>query len=509
MPVRIEIGKHLSIEDVVRVSRERAEVALSSYARERVARSRAMVEQLVREGRVVYGITTGVGELAGVHISPQQSAKLQVNIVRSHSAGVGDPLPEEVVRAMMLLRAHGLAQGYSGIRPETLALLVEMLNRGLHPVIPSQGSVGASGDLAPLAHLALALIGEGEVGVAGARMPSRDALAGAGLSPALLTAKEGVALINGTQAMTGIAALAVFDARRLATVADISGAMSFEALRGLPEALDPLLQRVRPHPGQQASADNLRRLIAGSEILAEPRANGKVQDAYSLRCMPQVHGASRDAIGYAATVVEVEMNAATDNPLIFPDEGRVISGGNFHGQPVAIAMDLLTMACAELAVIAERRIERLVNPHLSGLPAFLTADGGLHSGLMLAQYTAAALVSENKVLSHPASVDSIPTSANQEDHVSMGTIAARKAAQVVRHAQQVIGVELICAAQALEFHRPARPGAGVRQAYACVRDGIPPLHEDRVLADDLALGAELVRSGTLLARVEEAIGQLA
>ena len=506
MPV--EVGEHLTIADVVRVARERAEVALSPHARERVAQSRAMVEQLVRDGRVVYGITTGVGELAGVHISPQQSAKLQVNIVRSHSAGVGDPLPEEVVRAMMLLRAHALALGYSGIRPQTLTLLVEMLNRGLHPIIPSQGSVGASGDLAPLAHLALALIGEGDVTVTGAPMPSRDALAGAGLSPALLTAKEGVALINGTQAMTGIAALAVFDARRLATGADISGAMSFEALRGLPEAFDPLLQRVRPHPGQQASADNLRRLIAGSEILTQPRANGKVQDAYALRCMPQVHGASRDAIGYANTVVEIELNAATDNPLIFSDEARVISGGNFHGQPVAIAMDLLAIACAELASIAERRIERLVNPHLSGLPAFLTADGGLHSGLMLAQYTAAALVSENKVLSHPASVDSIPTSANQEDHVSMGTIAARKAAQVVRHAQQVIGVELVCAGQALEFHRPAVAGVGTRAAYESVRRVVPPLAADRVLAADLAAGYELVRSGELLAAVEAAVGRL-
>ncbi len=503
-----EVGEHLTIEDVVRVARERAEVALSPHARERVTRSRAMVEQLVRDGRVVYGITTGVGELAGVHISPQQSAMLQVNIVRSHSAGVGDPLPEEVVRAMMLLRAHTLALGYSGIRLETLTLLLEMLNRGLHPVIPSQGSVGASGDLAPLAHLALALIGEGEVVVTGRRMPSRDALASAGLSPAVLTAKEGVALINGTQAMTAIGALAVFDAQRLATSADISGGMSFEALRGLPDAFDPLLQRVRPHPGHRASADNLRRLIAGSEILAQPRTDGKVQDAYALRCMPQVHGASRDAIAYAGTVIDVEMNAATDNPLIFPDEGRVISGGNFHGQPVAIAMDLLAIATAELASIAERRIERLVNPHLSGLPAFLTTDGGLHSGLMLAQYTAAALVSENKVLSHPASVDSIPTSANQEDHVSMGTIAARKAARVLAHSQQAMGIELICAAQALEFRRPVQPGAGTRRAYECVRDRVPRLEQDRVLGDDLVHGAELVRSGRLVAAVEQVVGRL-
>ncbi len=504
----IEVGEHLTIADVVRVARERAEVALSPCARERVARSRAVVEQLVREGRVVYGITTGVGELAGVRISPEQSAVLQVNIVRSHSAGVGEPLPEEVVRAMMLLRAHALALGYSGVREDILTLLLQMLNRGLHPVIPSQGSVGASGDLAPLAHLALTLIGEGEVSIEGRRKSGRDALSGAGLRPVSLSAKEGVALINGTQAMTAIGALAVFDAQRLATTTDISGAMSFEALQGLPEAFDPLLQRVRPHPGQQASADNLRQLIAGSEILARPRAGGKVQDAYALRCMPQVHGASRDAIGYAAGVVETEMNAATDNPLVFPEEGRVISGGNFHGQPVAIAMDLLAIASSGLAGITERRIERLVNPHLSGLPAFLTADGGLHSGLMLAQYTAAALVSENKILSHPASVDSIPTSANQEDHVSMGTIAARKAARVVSHAQQVAGIELICAAQALEFHRPARPGAGTRRAYDSVRDAVPRLEDDRVLADDLTRGAGLVRDSRLLASVEQAVGRL-
>jgi len=507
--VPVELGEHLTLRDVVRVARERAEVALSRYARERVAESRAVVEQLVREGRVMYGITTGVGELAGVHISAEQSALLQANIVRSHSAGVGEPLPDDVVRAVMLLRAHTLALGYSGIRPETLGLLVEMLNRGLHPVIPSQGSVGASGDLAPLAHLALALIGEGEIRVQGRRLSGREALTAAGLQPASLTAKEGVALINGTQVMTAIGALATFDAHRLATAADVSGAMTFEALHGMPEAFDPLLQRVRPHAGQQASADNLRRLIAGSEILAQGRVNGKVQDAYALRCMPQVHGASRDAIEYAAGILEIEMNAATDNPLIFAKEERVISGGNFHGQPVAVAMDLLAIAASTLASIAERRIERLVNPHLSGLPAFLTADGGLHSGLMLAQYTAAALVSENKVLSHPASVDSIPTSANQEDHVSMGTIAARKASQVVAHAQQVVGIELVCAAQGLEFRRPARPGAGTRPAYACVRAAVPPLAADRVLADDLAAGLELVRRGTLLSRVEAEIGPLA
>jgi len=504
--VAVLIGDQLSIADVVAVARERAQVALSSRARARVARARQVVERLVREGRTLYGITTGVGELAGVRISPAQSAQLQVNIVRSHSAGVGDPLPEEVVRAMMALRAHALALGHSGVREAVVELLLEMLNRGMHPVIPAQGSVGASGDLAPLAHLALALIGEGEVRVAGRTVPAARALEAAGLAPAVLEAKEGMALVNGTQLMTGCGALAVFDARRLAACADVAGALTFEALRGIPTAFDPTLHAARPHPGQGRSASNLRRLLAGSEVLDDAAA--RVQDAYALRCMPQVHGASRDAIEYAARVVEIEVNSATDNPLIFPDEDRVISGGNFHGQPVALAMDVLAIAVSELAGIAERRIERLVNPHLSGLPAFLTRDGGLHSGLMLAQYTAAALVSENKVLAHPASVDSIPTSAGQEDHVSMGAAAARKALQVVRHAQQVLGIELVCAAQALEFHHPHRTGAGTRRAYEAVRAVVPALAADRALAPDLAAGWELVRSGAVLRAVEQAIGAL-
>jgi histidine ammonia-lyase len=506
--VIVEIGEHLTIEDAVKVARERAAVALSSYSRVRVERSRAVVDQLVQEGRAIYGISTGVGDLAGVYISPEQTAQLQVNIVRSHSAGVGDPLPDEVVRAMMLLRAHALALGYSGIRLGTLELLIEMLNQAIHPVVPSQGSVGASGDLAPLAHLALAMIGESTATVDGRRMSSRDALAEARLTPAVLSAKEGMALINGTQAMTAIGTLTVMDAQRLADTADVAAAMTFEALRGRSDAFDPLLHQVRPHPGQRASAENLRRLITASEILQQAPPRPKVQDAYALRCIPQVHGASRDAIAYARRVIEIEINSATDNPLIFPDDDRVISGGNFHGQPVALALDLLAIATSELANIAERRIERLVNPHLSGLPAFLTRDGGLHSGLMLAQYTAAALVSENKILSHPASVDSIPTSANQEDHVSMGTIAARKAARVLAHAQQVIGIELICGAQALDFHRPMRPGKGTGRAYDAVRSSVLPLNQDRVIADDLAKGFELVRSGAVLAAAEQMVGRL-
>lgn len=505
----IEVGEHLTVADVVAVARERAPVALSPRARPRVRASRALVDRLVQEGRTVYGITTGVGELAGVSISADQAAQLQVNIVRSHSAGVGEPLPGEIVRAMMLLRAHALALGYSGVREELVILLLDMLNSLVHPLIPSQGSVGASGDLAPLAHLALAMIGEGQVVRDGDVRPSAEALSEAGLRPAVLGAKEGVALINGTQLMTACGALAVSDALALLTCADIAGAMTFEALLGHVEAFDALLQKARPHPGQQASAANLRALLAGSEVLDRRPPGAKVQDAYTLRCMPQVHGAARDAAGYVARVLDIEMNAATDNPLVFTDAERVISGGNFHGQPIALALDVLAIALSELASISERRIERLVNPHLSGLPAFLTADGGLQSGFMLAQYTAAALVSENKVLSHPATVDSIPTSANQEDHVSMGAIAARKALRILHHAQQVVGIELLCAAQALDFRRPLHPAPGTQRAYDAVRAVVSPLTADRVLAPDLAAALDLVQQRTVIRAVEGTLGALA
>jgi histidine ammonia-lyase len=504
----IEVGEHLTVADVIAVARERAPVALSPRARTRVRAARAFVDRLVREGRTVYGITTGVGELAGVSISTDQAAQLQVNIVRSHSAGVGEPLPEEIVRAMMLLRAHTLALGYSGVREELVIFLLDMLNHRVHPLIPSQGSVGASGDLAPLAHLALAMIGEGEVMREGHARPSAGALAEVGLRPAVLAAKEGVALINGTQLMTACGALAVSDAQALLTCADVAGAMTFEAVGGHVDAFDALLHEARPHPGQQASAANLRRLLAGSEVLARRAADVRVQDAYTLRCMPQVHGTARDAVGYAARVLDIEMNAATDNPLVFAGAERVISGGNFHGQPIALALDVLAIALSEVASISERRIERLVNPHLSGLPAFLTADGGLQSGFMLAQYTAAALVSENKVLSHPATVDSIPTSANQEDHVSMGAIAARKALRVLQHAQQVVGIELLCAAQALDFRRPLLPAAGTRRAYDAVRAAVPPLTADRVLSHDLAAALELVQGRLVIRAVEQVLGAL-
>jgi histidine ammonia-lyase len=494
-------GDSLSLEDLERIAVEGGEVGIAPAARERMLRSRAVVERAVESGQVVYGVTTGFGRLSEVAIEREKLAELQVNLIRSHACGVGAPLSREETRAITLLRANVLAKGYSGVRPEVVEMLVAMLNRGVHPVIPEQGSVGASGDLAPLSHLALVLIGEGEAEVEGTVMPGGEALRNVGLEPLVLRAKEGLALNNGTQMQTGIGALTLRAAERLADAADVAGAMSLEGLRGTPDAFHEALQRVRPHPGQIASAARLRELLAGSEIRESHRHDdARVQDAYALRCMPQVHGAFRNALGYIHSVLETEANSATDNPLIFPDEegGLVLSGGNFHGQPVAQVLDLLTIALTDLASISERRIERLVNPDLSDLPAFLTREPGLRSGMMLAQITAAALVSECKVLSHPASVDSIPTGASKEDHVSMGPHAARKARQALRNAEIVLGIEIMCAAQALEFLSPLRPGVGVQHAYDLVRQRIAPLEEDRVLAPDIVAAAELVRSGTLV-----------
>ncbi len=505
--MQVEIGAAITIEDVAAVARRAATVTMAPKSRGAVAASRAQVDRLVADGAPIYAITTGVGKLASVRISPKDSARLQLNIVRSHAAGVGQPLPEDVVRAMLLLRAHSLALGYSGVREEVIDLHLACLDRGIHPVVPQQGSVGASGDLAPLAHLALALIGEGEVIVGGVRRPAAEALRDAGLRPLRLAPKEGVALVNGTQLMTAYGALMLHRARLLCAAADAAGAMSLEALRGRAQAFHPRLHQVRPHRGQQTSAANVRRMIEGSTLIdSDP---DRIHDAYALRCLPQVHGAARDAIAYAAGVVEVEINAATDNPLLFPGEDLVLSGGNFHGQPVAVALDFVSVALAGLGTMIERRIERLVNPALSGgLPAFLSPDGGLHSGLMLAQYTAAALASENKVLAHPASVDSIPTSANQEDHVSMGAAAARKAGQIVAHVEQIVGIELLCAAQALEFRKRATWGRGTAAAHSAVRAAVPALDDDRVLAPDLAAAAALVRDGQLVKTVGRAVGEL-
>lgn len=502
----VRLGETLTIGDVVAVAEGRAQVEVPEGAREALGKARAQVDRIVDAGLPVYAITTGVGKLASVPVSREDADRLQLNIVRSHAAGVGSPAPTGVVRAMMLLRAHGLALGHSGVRPEVVDLLAAFLNRRIHPIVPEQGSVGASGDLAPLAHLALALIGEGEVFVEGERLAARVALERNGLRPLCLRAKEGVALVNGTQYMTGWGSLTVHRALRLCATADAVGAMTLEALRGCSAALHPRLHQLRPHPGQQASAENVRHVIAGSALVDSVPT--RVQDAYSLRCLPQVHGAVRDAVSYAADVVGVELNAVTDNPLLFPEEDLVLSGGNFHGQPVAVAMDFLAVALAGLGTMCERRVERLLNPALSGLPAFLSTDGGLRSGLMLVQYTAAALASENKVLAHPASADSIPTSANQEDHVSMGATAARKAATVVAHLEQVVAIELLCAAQALEFRGAAEMGLGTAAGHAVLRETVPALDDDRVLAPDIEAATELVRSGRLLEAVERAVGVL-
>jgi len=505
MTQQLEIfGDRLRLEDVEKVARgEVAEVKLAAEARARVEAARAFVDRIVEEGRVVYGITTGFGALAHVVIPPDRLRELQANLIRSHASGVGAPLPVEEVRAITLLRANVLARGHSGVRSVVVDLLLELLNRGVHPVIPERGSVGASGDLAPLSHLALVLMGEGEAFYGGERLPGAEALRRAGLEPITLEAKEGLALNNGTQAHTGIGVLALLAAERAVDTADVAGAMSLEGLRGTPDAFDELIQRVRPHPGQAASAARLRWLLRDSEIRESHRENDpRVQDAYSLRCMPQVHGAARQALAFARQVLEIEVNSATDNPLIFPEEGKVLSGGNFHGQPIAQVLDVVAMACADLASMSERRIARLIDPALSGLPAFLTKEPGVHSGLMMAQIVAASLITELKLRAQPASVDSVPTDANQEDHVSMGMASALKLRESVRLLETMLALELLTAAQALEFLKPLRPGRGVEEAYALVREKVPALEGDRSLSPDIAALEELVRCG-VFARIRE------
>ena len=505
----------LDLPRLVAVARHRAPVELGPRARAAVVRARRYIEHICAGGDsspAVYGVNTGFGALAEVRISPDQVAALQRNLVRSHAAGVGEPLPEDAVRAMMLLRAQVLAMGHSGVRPAIIDLLLAMLNRGVHPIIPRRGSVGASGDLAPLAHLALVLIGEGEALFEGARVPGDEAMRRAGLTPIELAAKEGLSLVNGTQLMTAVGALALHDAHDTARLADVSGAISLEALRGTPRAFDARIQAVRPHPGQATSASNLRRLLAGSAIVESHRDCGKVQDPYSLRCMPQVHGATRDTLDFVTATLEREANSATDNPLIFfPATGddadaEFISGGNFHGQPIAMALDYAAIAVAELANIAERRIEQLVNPHYSGLPPFLVAESGLNSGFMMAQVTAAALVSENKILTHPASVDSIPSSAGREDHVSMGAHAALKLAQVVDAVRNVLAIELLCGVQGLDLRLPVRPAAGLAAAHATVRAVVPHLTQDRPMYKEIQAVRALLDDGSLMAAVDAAVG---
>ncbi len=496
------------LQDLVAIARRGAEVRLSAGSLERLRRSRRLIERWVQQERTVYGITTGFGALSNVNISRKDARRLQENILRSHAAGVGEPFDVETVRAIMALRIKDLSRGHSGIRPETVQLLTALLNAGICPVVPRKGSVGASGDLAPLAHLALALMGEGEVFFRGRRISAAQALASCGLSPVRLEAAEGLALVNGTQVMTAVGGLCVYDALSLAKHADIAATMSLEVLLGSRTEFDARIHQVRPHPGQIATADNMDRITRHSEIISSHKDCSRVQDAYTLRCSPQVHGASRDVIAHARRVVETEMNASTGNPLIFSDADTFLLGGNFHGQPVALAMDFLAMGLAELANISERRIERLVNPKLSGLPAFLVSDGGLNSGFMIAQYTAAALVSENKVLAHPASVDSIPTSANKEDHVSMGTIAARKCRDVAENVRHVIAIELLCGAQAMDLFTNLQAGLGTRAAYAIIREAIPSLEKDRILSTDIATMRHLMEDGRIIRAVEGQVGPL-
>lgn len=501
-------SKILCLEELVAMARYGARIKLSSSSREALKQTGNLLSKWLKENRTIYGITTGFGALSNVSISRKDADQLQENILLSHAAGVGPPLDEAAARAVMLLRIKELALGNACGRLSSVQRLITLANRGVYPVIPEQGSVGASGDLCPLAHMALLLIGRGEGYYRGRRMPGSRILKQCNLKPLRLAPGEGLALINGTQVMTAIGALAVFDAIRLCKLIDIAAAMSLEVLMGSRTEFDPRIQKVRPHPGQGLAAENMLRMVSNSEIITSHKDCKRIQDAYTLRCSPQVHGASYDAIQYARRVIETEMNSATNNPLIFSDSEEVLLGGNFHGQPVALALDFMAMAVAELANIAERRIERLVNPKLSGLPAFLVKDGGLNSGFMIAQYTAAALVSENKVLAHPASVDSIPTSANKEDHVSMGTISARKCRDIIANAEHVAAIELLCAAQGLDLFTNLKPGKGTMAAYRTIRQHVSFLEKDRMLADDIATMRKLIHNGDILIAVEKAIGKL-
>ncbi len=509
-------GKSLTLDGIEKFISCNVKVELTSESKKRVKKARAMVDKWVATDEVVYGITTGFGEFANVKISQENLEQLQENLIISHSVGVGDPLPPFIVKVMMLLRVNALARGYSGIRITTLQLLINMINNNIIPVVPSQGSVGSSGDLAPLSHLVLAMIGKGKVQVFNeltylTKQNPKPILAKTifkkiGLEPVRLSAKEGLALINGTQMMTAYAAYISIQAKKLLKYSDIAAAISHEALRGTDKAYDKRIHMLRPFEGQTTTAKNMLKLIDGSEIRTSHLTNdNRVQDSYSIRCIPQIHGASKDAVNYVCSRVEIELNSVNDNPLIFPEDGDHLEGGNFHGQPMALAMDFMSIALSELANVAERRVERLTNGSLSDLPRFLTKEGGLNSGFMIAQYTAASLVSENKVLSHPASVDSIPTSANQEDHNSMGSISARKCFQILKNVQKVISIELLTGAQGIEFLKPLKCGKGTNAAYKEIRKHISPLGKDRIMHIDIDKMSSLVETGTLLEKVEKVV----
>ena len=498
-------GESLKINDVVKVARENAKVVISEEAKEKVRKCRQVLEKMIEENKTIYGVNTGFGALSKIKISPSDIKQLQSNLIRSHSTGVGKPLSTDVVRATMLLRANTLAKGYSGIRLETLETLVEMLNRGVHPIIPAKGSVGASGDLAPLSHMILVLMGEGKAEYQGEVMSGKEAMEKAGIKPVQLEFKEGIALNNGTQLMTAMAALTVYDAENLIKTAEAAAALTLEALIGVYDAFDEKIHKVRPHKGQAITAKNVRELIAESKLVQTGKEAmervGRPHDPYSLRCIPQVLGAARDAVAYAKGIVETEINSATDNPLVFPEEGVCLSGGNFHGQPISLAMDFIGTALAMVGNISERRIARLLDEKLNnGLPPFLVhpeAKVGLSSGLMTVQYTAAALASENKILAHPACVDSVPTSANFEDFVSMGVTAAEKAGQILENVEYITAIELLCAVQAVEFRGTEKLGRGTRKVYEIVRGKVPMVKEDKVLSEDIEKVKDLIRSGAI------------
>ncbi len=500
-------GQDLTLEQVEAVARHGAQVELSEQAKEAILRSRKVVDDIIAQKKVVYGVTTGFGSFCNTVIATEESKLLQKNLIITHAVGAGNPFPTEVAKTMMLLRVNNLSKGFSGVRMETVETLIAMINKGVTPVIPEKGSLGASGDLAPLSHMVLPMIGLGLAEYNGEVMDGAKAMELAGIPTIELTEKEGLALINGTQAMTSVGALTMIDALNLVKVADVAAALSFEAQQGVIDALQPRMHTVRPHQGQMDTAAIVARLLEGSKNTTH-QAEIKVQDAYSLRCCPQVHGASKDAINYVKSKIEIEINSVTDNPIIFGDTMEGISGGNFHGQPMALSFDFLGIALSELANISERRLERTVNPALSGLPAYLVENGGLNSGFMIVQYSAAALVSENKVLAHPASVDSIPSSANQEDHVSMGTIAARKACEIMKNVRRVLAMELMCACQAIDLRGNKGLGIGTQPAYDTIREVCPKLVEDRPLYEDINRCEETIINGELIGRVEKAAGQI-
>lgn len=498
-------GNTLTLEEIKLVCRDCCPVQLSKEAVERILASRKIVDEFVENEDIIYGITTGFGKFSDVSISKEESKLLQKNLIVTHAVGAGKPFETEVVRGIILLRINNLAKGYSGARIETIETMINMLNKQVHPIVPEKGSLGSSGDLAPLSHMVLPMIGLGMAEYMGEVIPGVDAMKRAGIPVIELTSKEGLALINGTQVMTAVGALTVYDALNLVKVSDIAAALSFEAHNGVVDALDHKVHEVRPHKGQIDTAEILLNLLNESKMTTK-QGEIRVQDAYSLRCTPQVHGASKDAINYVKEQVEIEINSVTDNPIIFPETREGISGGNFHGQPMALSFDFLGIALAELADISERRVERLVNPALSGLPAFLVEHGGLNSGFMIVQYSAASLVSENKVLAHPASVDSIPSSANQEDHVSMGTISARKAREIMENVRRVLAMEIMCACQGIDLRGNKGLGKGTEPVYDLVRKYIPKLIEDRPLYEDINKCEELIINGTIVTVCEEAIG---